>query len=108
MTPEQKDELLIRIDERLKSVDNKLVAHIMQSNEYRADTKKEIENINKEIKSLKGTSKEIYELSRPPIFSFNFFGLGSKVENLLICNGTASSLMLYVIVLLLNMLVELL
>jgi archaellum component FlaC len=52
MTPEQKDELLIRIDERLKSVDNKLVAHIMQSNEYRADTKKEIENINKEIKSL--------------------------------------------------------
>jgi hypothetical protein len=52
MTPEQKDELLIRIDERLKSVDNKLVSHIMQSNEYRADTKKEIENINKEINSL--------------------------------------------------------
>ena len=52
MTPEQKDELLIRIDERLKSVDNKLVAHIMQSNEYRAETKKEIEGIKDEIKSL--------------------------------------------------------
>jgi hypothetical protein len=31
------------------------------------------------------SAKEIYELSRPPIFNFNFFGLGSKVENLLIC-----------------------
>lgn len=31
------------------------------------------------------TAKEIYEISRPPIFNFNLFGLGQKIENLLIC-----------------------
>ena len=31
------------------------------------------------------SAKEIYELSRPPIISFNLFGLGAKIENLLVC-----------------------
>jgi hypothetical protein len=31
------------------------------------------------------SSKEIYELSRPPLFNFDFFGFGVKIENLLIC-----------------------
>lgn len=52
MTPEQKDELLIRIDERLKSVDNKLVAHIDHSNQYRSETKEEIKILNKKIESI--------------------------------------------------------
>lgn len=52
MTPTQKDELLIRIDERLKSVDNKLMAHIEQSNTYRADTKEEIKSLNKKVEAI--------------------------------------------------------
>ena len=52
MTPTQKDELLIRIDERLKSVDNKLMAHIEQSNAYRADTKEEIKSLNKKVEAI--------------------------------------------------------
>jgi hypothetical protein len=31
------------------------------------------------------SAKEIYELSRPPLVSFDVFGFGAKIENLLIC-----------------------
>ena len=31
------------------------------------------------------SAKEIYEISRPPLMNFDFFGFGVKIENLLIC-----------------------
>jgi archaellum component FlaC len=73
MTPEQKDELLIRIDERLKSVDNKLVAHIEQSNSHRAETKKEIEEIKTDMKS--------FNKWRYSIIGSWLFGAGSYFKN---------------------------